>query len=62
MKTALKSVSFACCLSVLTLRPSFSAEPVKEIQIWRGAAPGEKGDIGQEHDITKPSDELIADQ
>src|SRR6266404_1375974 len=60
MQTALKYVSFACCVSLLILRPSFSAEPVKEIQIWRGAAPGEKGDIGQEHDITKPSDELIA--
>src|SRR5882724_5285815 len=56
----MKFVSFACCLAAFTLRPSFAAEPVKEIQIWPGAAPGEKGDIGEEHDITKPSDELIA--
>jgi acetyl esterase/lipase len=27
--------------------------------LWPGAAPGEKGDIGEEHDTTKPSDELV---
>ncbi|HMD60318.1 MAG TPA: alpha/beta hydrolase [Opitutaceae bacterium] len=35
------------------------AEPTP-MRIWPGAAPGEKGGIGQERDTTKPSDQLIA--
>jgi acetyl esterase/lipase len=30
------------------------------MNLWPAAAPGEKGDIGPEHDTTKPTDELIA--
>src|SRR5260221_1853027 len=60
MNTTLKFTSFACCLATLAIQSSFGAEPAKEIPIWPGTAPGEKGDIGEEHDITKPTDELIA--
>jgi hypothetical protein len=35
-------------------------EPDKLIELWPGTAPGEKGDIGEEKDTTKPTDDLIA--
>jgi len=60
MNTTLKFACFACCLAALAIQPSFGAEAANEIPIWPGTAPGEKGDIGEEHDITKPTDELIA--
>ena len=37
-----------------------AAEPAKVIDLWPSAAPGEKGDIGAEADVTKSSDGLIA--
>jgi acetyl esterase/lipase len=37
-----------------------AAQPVKVIDLWPGAAPGEKGDIGEERDTTKTSDGLVA--
>jgi hypothetical protein len=36
------------------------AEPAKVIGLWPRGAPGEKGDIGEERDTTKPTDNLIA--
>lgn len=36
-----------------------AAEP-RAVNLWPGTAPGEKGDIGEEHDTTKPTDDLIA--
>jgi acetyl esterase/lipase len=35
------------------------AEP-RAVPIWPGSAPGERGDLGEEHDTTKPTDSLIA--
>jgi acetyl esterase/lipase len=35
------------------------AEP-RAVNLWPGAAPGEKGDIGEEHDTTTAADNLIA--
>jgi acetyl esterase/lipase len=35
------------------------AEP-RAVNLWPGSAPGERGDLGEEHDTTKPSDDLIA--
>ncbi|HWX19857.1 MAG TPA: alpha/beta hydrolase [Candidatus Binatia bacterium] len=37
-----------------------ASEPAKVIELWSGAAPGEKGDIGEERDMTKPGDGLVA--
>lgn len=37
-----------------------AAEVPKPIVLWPKGAPGEKGDIGEEHDTTKPSDGLVA--
>lgn len=39
---------------------SFGAGPPKVIDLWPGIAPGEKGDIAEEKDTTKPTDQLIA--
>ena len=36
------------------------AQPAKVLELWPGTAPGEKGDIGEEQDTTKPNGELIA--
>ncbi len=49
-------VSFA----VFTLLSCPASEPIKVIELWPGGAPGEKGDIGEERDTTKPTDQLIA--
>ena len=40
--------------------PAFAAEPAKVIELWNGTAPGDKGDIGEEADTTKPNDRPVA--
>lgn len=37
-----------------------TASAAEPIALWPSAAPGEKGDIGEEHDTSKPGDNLIA--
>src|SRR5262249_23247171 len=37
-----------------------ASEPVKVIELWPNGAPGEKGNLGEERDTTKPTDQLIA--
>lgn len=36
-----------------------AAEPSKVIELWPKGAPSEKGDIGEEKDTTKPTDNLV---
>ncbi len=36
------------------------AEPAKVLELWPGLAPGDKGDIGEEHDTTKLVDRAVA--
>jgi acetyl esterase/lipase len=45
---------------LLILLPFLCLAAPQEIQLWPGAAPGEKGEIGPEQDTTKPKDNLIA--
>ena len=58
-------VGAALLMAVTGLGATASAQTVsKPIPIWPGTAPGEKGDIGQEHDTTaqkdgKPADGII---
>lgn len=48
-------------LLALALRPvSVNAAAAATIELWPQGAPGEKGDIGQESDMTKPTDNLVA--
>ncbi len=44
----------------LCLLYASAAESPKPIELWPKGAPGEKGDIGEEKDTTKPTDNLIA--
>jgi acetyl esterase/lipase len=44
----------------LTFTASHAAEPAKMIDLWPKDVPGEKGDIGAEKDMSKPSDGLVA--
>jgi len=39
---------------------NFAAEPAKVVELWNGPAPGDKGDIGEEADTTKPTDGSVA--
>lgn len=47
----MKPIPLALALLVLCCTAAFAAEP---IPLWPGVAPGEKGDIGEEKDTTKP--------
>lgn len=49
-------------LAVCAFAPicNFAAEPAKVIELWNGTAPGDKGDIGEEADTTKPTDRPVA--
>ena len=48
------------CFAVLALSNCLAAEPSKTIELWPNGAPGEKGGLGEERDMTKPTDGLIA--
>src|SRR5713101_963234 len=48
------------CIALFTALNCFSSEPIKVIELWPNGAPGEKGNIGEEKDTTKPTDPLIA--
>jgi acetyl esterase/lipase len=48
-------------LSLFLLLPTlWAGSPVRVVDLWPGTAPGEKGDLGEERDMTKPTDQLIA--
>jgi acetyl esterase/lipase len=48
------------CFALFAALDCFSSEPIKIVELWPNGAPGEKGDIGEERDTTKPTDPLIA--
>ncbi|MCI0638243.1 MAG: alpha/beta hydrolase [Gemmataceae bacterium] len=59
--------AFACFLALkLPASPAHGGpqeqktRPPKVIELWPAGAPGEKGDIGDERDMTKPKDNLVA--
>lgn len=47
-------------LAALFLAPTLFAAAPKVVDLWPGVAPGEKGEIGPEADLTKPTENLIA--
>lgn len=49
-------------LLTLAARPGHAAESRLEIPLWPATAPGEKGDIGEERDTTKPTDKKVGDR
>lgn len=60
MFTLLKRLFAGACLVLLPLPACLALEPAQVIDLWPGGAPGEKGDIGEERDMTKPSEGLVA--
>jgi acetyl esterase/lipase len=44
----------------LLTTPALQAAPSTPIQLWPSTAPGEKGNIGEEKDMTKPNENLVA--
>ena len=52
---------FASALATFSPR-GFAAATRQEIALWPDKAPGEKGDIGEERDMSKPTEGLIAGQ
>ena len=55
--------AFFCTLVLYALAgPALAANPSEPIALWPKGAPGEQGDIGEEHDTTKPSEGLVAGQ
>ena len=50
----------ASCVAMLVAANAFAAQPTQVIDLWPATAPGEKGNLGEEKDTTKPTDGLIA--
>lgn len=46
-------------MSAITM-PNLFAAPGAPIKLWPGKAPGDKGNLGEEKDMTKPKDNLVA--
>jgi len=62
MKSVLRCLMFvlsASCLASLQSR-ALAADAPPEIPLWPGQAPGEKGGLGEERDMTKPGEGLVA--
>src|SRR5436305_798995 len=63
MKSILRGlILFICvsCLATFQSRILAAAEIPREMPLWPGEAPGEKGDIGEERDMTKPAEGIVA--
>src|SRR5690349_7461810 len=60
MRSPLAFALLACSVFVQIPSPSLASEPTKVIELWNGPAPGDKGDIGEEADTTKPTDRPVA--
>jgi acetyl esterase/lipase len=60
MTTRLKVVLTCAWLAGLFNGSLPAAPSPKVIALWPGAAPGDQGDIGEEHDTTKPTDGQVA--
>jgi len=50
----------ALMISLFATVSASAAGPSETIPLWPKGAPGEKGDIGEEHDTTKPTDGLVS--
>jgi acetyl esterase/lipase len=57
MKSALCSLFIALLLQAPTA--AFARDKHLVVQLWPGQAPGEKGNLGEEKDMTKPTDNKI---
>jgi acetyl esterase/lipase len=53
-------IAFLLFVSTLLRSEAHASEPTTVIELWKGTAPGDQGDLGEEHDTTKPKDNLVA--
>lgn len=60
MIARMKPFLLLACSTVLVCGSVEAANGPQVIPLWPGAAPGEKKDIGEEHDTTKPTDNEVA--
>lgn len=60
MKSYLPQWLLVIGLAVIAIDQMHGAQPSKVYELWPAVAPGEKGDIGEERDTTKPTDGLVA--
>ncbi len=59
----MKSAFVSCLVLVLSAcaaAPAFGAAAPEPIPLWPNGAPDERGELGQEQDLTKPTDGLVA--
>lgn len=54
----LRPAHLLCVFLILLSAPQ--VRPAQIVPLWPGEAPGEKGSVGEEKDLTKPTDNLIA--
>ncbi len=60
MRMNLRSTFAGASLAALLFgAPALASQPPQVIDLWPGTAPGDKGDIGPERDMTKPTDDLV---
>jgi acetyl esterase/lipase len=60
MNTRAASLWACLTMALLLVGNSKAGEILKPIDLWPNGAPGEKGDIGEERDMTKPTENLVA--
>src|SRR5690242_5670141 len=56
MRLPLISSLLAGSISILAALNGLASEPFKVMELWKGTAPGEKGEVGEEADLTKTTD------
>jgi acetyl esterase/lipase len=62
MRSCFVSLLLLGCASISATVNTLAAEPTKVIELWNGAAPGDKGDIGEEKDTSGPTNRLVAEK
>jgi acetyl esterase/lipase len=60
MKKILTLTQVMLLFSLWASRPAGGAETAKPLKLWPGEVPGEKGAVGEEKDLTKPNEGLVA--
>jgi acetyl esterase/lipase len=60
IENPMRLIAIIMLFSLLSSANVPAAEPPKVIELWPGTVPGEKGDIGEEQDTTKPTDNAVA--
>jgi acetyl esterase/lipase len=60
MKDFLTRLVALACFVGLALSDGFAAEPSRTLPVWPETAPGETREVGEERDLTKPAEGLVA--